>query len=118
MRAASSWSSHTVQITASFADLDEARHWAARFVAWYNHEHLHSGLRFVPPAERHARRDASLLSARVNVYEAARQRHPRRWSRATRNWTPIGAVMLNPERDCLAAMQPNSRRHCNKRLAA
>ena len=104
--------------TGGFTDLDVARRWAEQFVTWYNHEHRHSGLRFVPPAERHARRDAALLSARVNVYEAARQRHPRRWSRATRNWRPIGAVTLNPERDCIAAMQPNSKRQCNKRLAA
>ncbi|CAH2598837.1 protein of unknown function [Rhodovastum atsumiense] len=32
-------------------------------------------------------------------YQAARERNPRRWSRHTRNWTPIGAVTLNPERD-------------------
>jgi len=31
-------------------------------------------------------------------------RHPARWSRDTRNWTPIGAVTLNPERDSVVAM--------------
>ena len=27
----------------------------------------------------------------------ARQTNPERWSRSTRNWTPIGQVVLNPE---------------------
>ena len=31
----------------------------------------------------------------------ARERNPRRWSGWTRNWTPVTAVTLNPERDML-----------------
>jgi len=32
------------------------------------------------------------------VYEAARQRHPERWSQGTtRNWEPVAAVWLNPD---------------------
>lgn len=31
------------------------------------------------------------------VYEAARTRHPRRWSGKTRNWSRIDAVHLNPQ---------------------
>ncbi|CAH2603484.1 protein of unknown function [Rhodovastum atsumiense] len=62
-------------------------------------EHRHSGIRYVTPAQRHAGEDGGLLAARHAVYQAARERHPRRWSRHTRNWTPIGAVTLNPERD-------------------
>ena len=84
-----------------FADLDDARNWARRFVHWYNHEHRHSGIRYVAPAQRHAGTDAQILSKRHEVYIAARQRQPRRWSGRTRNWTPIGAVTLNPERDSL-----------------
>ena len=40
-----------------FADLDAARQWAMRFVQWYNHEHRHSGIRYVTPAQRHAGQD-------------------------------------------------------------
>jgi hypothetical protein len=76
-----------------------ARQWAMQFVQWYNHEHRHSGIRYVTPAQRHAGRDHSLLKARHAVYQTARQRTPRRWSGNTRNWTPVGVVMLNPERD-------------------
>src|SRR5207245_161770 len=43
--------------TKGFDDLDEARLWAARFVHWYNHEHRHSGIRYVSPAQRHAGHD-------------------------------------------------------------
>lgn len=35
------------------ASIGEARTWVARFMHWYNHEHQHSGIRFVTPAERH-----------------------------------------------------------------
>jgi transposase InsO family protein len=82
-----------------FADLDAARHWAAEFVHWYNHEHRHSGIRYVTPAQRHAGQDTPLLAARHVLYQQAREANPRRWSGPTRNWTPIGAVTLNPERD-------------------
>lgn len=80
-----------------FASLQQARAWVADFVAWYNHEHLHSSLRYLSPAHRHAGLDADILAHRQRTYAAARARNPRRWSRNTRNWTPIGPVELNPE---------------------
>src|SRR5580700_10695620 len=61
-----------------FADLDAARRWAMRFVQWYNHEHRHSGIRYVTPAQRHAGQDGRMLNARHLVYQNARDRHPRR----------------------------------------
>lgn len=82
-----------------FTDLDAARAWAMRFTHWYNFEHKHSGIKYVSPAQRHAGDDHVILDARHAVYLAARQRNPARWSGATRNWTPIGPVTLNPERD-------------------
>jgi transposase InsO family protein len=84
-----------------FADLDSARQWAMRFVHWYNHEHRHSGIRYVTPAQRHAGQDGPVLAARHAVYQDARQRNPQRWSGSTRNWKPVGAVTLNPERDII-----------------
>ena len=82
-----------------FADLEAARQWAVRFVQWYNHEHRHSGIRYVTPAQRHAGQDGPVLAARHVVYQDARSRNPQRWSGSTRNWKPVGAVTLNPERD-------------------
>jgi transposase InsO family protein len=81
-----------------FKDLDQARDWASQFVHWYNVEHLHSGIRYVSPNQRHAGRDHEILAARHHLYLAAQAANPRRWTRNTRNWTPIGAVTLNPEK--------------------
>ena len=84
-----------------FADLDEARAWAAGFVHWYNVDHRHSGIRYVSPAQRHAGEDHTILAERHALYTEARELNPARWSGNTRNWSPIGAVTLNPERDCI-----------------
>ena len=81
-----------------FASLEEARDWVKDFVNWYNHEHCHSKIRFVTPAQRHRGEDKVILEKRHNVYELARTKHPERWSGETRNWNPIGEVTLNPER--------------------
>jgi len=88
-----------------FADLDAARAWAASFVQWYNVDHRHSGIRYVAPAQRHAGDDHAILAARHALYTQARELSPARWSGRTRNWTPIGAVTLNPERDSVVATQ-------------
>jgi len=87
-----------------FEDLDAARAWAARFVRWYNVDHRHSGIRYVSPAQRHAGEDPAILAARHALYAQARERNPARWSRHTRNWSPIGAVTLNPERESVVTM--------------
>jgi transposase InsO family protein len=81
-----------------FANLDAARAWVAEFVRWYNDEHLHSALRFVTPTDRHALRDKALLAARASLYASARGRTPTRWTRHTRNWSPIRCVALNPDK--------------------
>jgi putative transposase len=84
-----------------FADLDDARRWAARFVHWYNHDHRHSAIRYVSPAQRHDGRDQAILAARHELYQQARRCSPRRWRGRTRDWTPPGAVTLNPERPAM-----------------
>jgi hypothetical protein len=74
---------------------------AACFVHWYNDEHRHSGIGYVTPSQRHAGEDRGLLAGRHEVYQRARQANPRRWTRQTRNWRPVGVVTLNPERDAI-----------------
>src|ERR687893_2889180 len=58
--------------------------------------------------QRHAGGDRPILAARHALYQQARETNPRRWSGRTRDWTPIGAVTLNPERDgvVISVMQP------------
>ena len=102
-----------------FTDLAQARTWAQSFVDGYNDEHRHSGLRYVAPAQRHRGEDCELLQHRHALYQEARRRHPRRWSRHTRNWTPVGSVTLNPDRDALAAAWPERQGDpANKQLGA
>ena len=85
--------------TSGFASREDAQCWVARFVAWYNQEHRHSAIRFVTPNARHAGEDRALLERRTHLYTEARAANPTRWSRQIRNWSPVGDVCLNPERD-------------------
>lgn len=78
-----------------FESLEAAKIWVEEFVRWYNHEHLHSAIRFVTPAARHEGRDNEVLGRRKQVYEAARRRNPERWTREIRCWDPVEEVVLN-----------------------
>jgi len=80
-----------------FARVEDALSWVAEFVRWYNDDHQHSSIRFVTPSQRHARHDAAILKHRVDVYRAAQQRNPSRWTRDIRNCAPVTTVRLNPE---------------------
>ena len=82
-----------------FNTIEEARIWVNKFMHYYNNKHRHSKIRFVTPAQRHAQEDDLLLKKREEVYASAKSRNPRRWSKGTRNWSPIGAVSLNPGRE-------------------
>jgi putative transposase len=86
-----------------FASLEDARRWVADFVAWYNGVHLHSGIRYVTPNQRHEGRDGEILAKRKAVYRAAKKRTPRRWTGDIRNWSAVGAVTLNPDWSPIAA---------------
>jgi transposase InsO family protein len=81
-----------------FETLLAARQWVGAFVRWYNHEHRHSAIGFVTPAQRHAGLDIAMLQKRAEVYEAAKSANPSRWSGATRNWQRVSIVHLNPEK--------------------
>jgi transposase InsO family protein len=79
-----------------FADLASANRWMARFVDWYNGTHRHSAIRYVTPNQRHAHFEHDVLARRHQLYQRARQCNPERWTGATRNWQPVGHVLLNP----------------------
>lgn len=86
-----------------FSSVEEARRWAEKFVHWYNHQHLHSALKFITPQQRHTGLDGLTLEKRKKIYETARKRHPARWARGTRDWSLPKAVILNPDHKQLAA---------------
>ena len=83
-----------------FQSLEESRSWTSKFERWYNHEHRHSGIKFVSPASRHSGEDAAILLRRKEAYEEARRKNPNRWSRGIRNWNRITEVRLNPSKRC------------------
>ena len=78
-----------------FADLDQARAWAMRFIDWYNGEHRHRGIGFVTPNQRHDGHSTAILARRREVYEAARRANPKRWRRHIRRWDEPDHVWLN-----------------------
>ncbi len=88
-----------------FLSIEEAQRWVDAFVRWYNTEHLHSGIRFVTPDQRHFGEEEDVLAHRQEVYEEAQRRNPQRWSGAVRNWNPVEEVRLNPERQLAKTVQ-------------
>ena len=86
-----------------FANLAAGHRWVSRFVDWYNGEHRHSGIRYVTPNQRHEGLECEILARRHQLYQRARHSNPERWSRHTRNWTPIDRVTLNPQKAALQA---------------
>lgn len=58
---------------------------------------ISAAIRLVTPHDRHAGLDTALLRKRVDVYEAAKNRHPQFWSGPTQNWQPGRVVHLNPD---------------------
>lgn len=85
-----------------FESLEAARVWANAFMNWYNHEHRHSALKFVTPAERHRGEDLAILANRDEVYKKAKAANPQRWSGKTRNWEHQAVMSLNPVREAEA----------------
>jgi putative transposase len=79
-----------------FKSLDEARKWVEKFVNWYNKDHLHSGIKFLTPYQRHYGLDKQMMEKRTETYEMAKARHPERWSKNIRDWTLPEYVSLNP----------------------
>ena len=78
-----------------FESIESAKDWVKDFVHWYNTEHLHSGIKFVSPIDRHNGKDIEILSKRKDVYEKAKSNNPNRWSGETRNWDSVKEVHLN-----------------------
>jgi hypothetical protein len=89
-----------------FDCLEEARIWVVGFQHWYNEVHRHSALKFVTPGQRHRGEDIAILEQRHLLYEATKVCLPGRWSRTTRNWTPVETVYLNPGKPAKKEVEP------------
>ena len=85
-------------LTDRFATIFDARAWMVKFAKWYNTEHLHSGLKFITPEQRHTGVDNEVMDNRRRVYQQAKEQHPERWSGNTRDWKLPTIVTLNANR--------------------
>lgn len=79
-----------------FVGISEAREWVKKFVYWYNNVHMHSGIKYLTPYQRHYSLDKNIMENRKKVYAIAKKNHPERWSREIRNWDLPKYVSLNP----------------------
>ena len=62
-----------------FPSVHAARRFMVDFVRWYNHEHRHSGLAFLTPADVHYGRATDVLAKRNAAIQHAWMQHPRRF---------------------------------------
>ncbi len=80
-----------------FGGVDDAVAHCRRFFDWYGHDHHHSGIGWLTPADVHYGRAASRTEARGAVLEAANRAHPERFVRgAPKPPQPPTAVWINP----------------------
>ncbi|MBN2547247.1 MAG: IS3 family transposase [Spirochaetes bacterium] len=78
-----------------FGSLEEAKNWFENFLKWYNTKHLHSGIMYVTPEDRHNGKDKEILKLRRNTYINARLKNPARWSRHCKKWEHKEVVSMN-----------------------
>lgn len=92
---------------ARFGSQQDARAWASMFFAWYNHEHYHTGLALLTPADVHFNRTQAVLQKRQNVLQAAYERTPERFVKGLPRPLPLPhAVWINPPNN-IHAVLPN-----------
>ncbi len=94
---------YTAGYPVQFESIEEARNWVSRFVKRYNTQHRHSGIGYVTPEQRHFGLDSEILLRRRATYEAARLKHPERWSKESRKWDRVEEVFLK---------KPNHKEKC------
>lgn len=75
----------------------DAQAWSRSFFAWYNHEHHHSALGLLTPADVHFGRAEQVRQERQLVLQMAYERHPERFVKGLPQPPQLpGAVWINP----------------------
>jgi putative transposase len=64
-----------------FGSLEDARSFCRGFFRWYNHEHYHSGIAWLPPAVVHSGGGEAAITRRAEALRLACQAHPERFHR-------------------------------------
>jgi putative transposase len=80
-----------------FGSPADARNWCRQLFRWYNHEHHHTGLKLLTPADVHFGRAERVLDRRHAALQAAYLAHPERFVKGVpaRQKLP-DAVWINP----------------------
>lgn len=80
-----------------FASYDDAHAYCVRFMDFYIHEHRHSGIAFMTPADVHYGRTDAVLAARAATLDAAYAAHPERFVHGRPTpLRPPEVVYINP----------------------
>jgi len=83
-----------------FTGLEHGLDWGREFFPWYNHEHHHSGLAYLTPAQVHTGRAVEALRAREQTLTRAWHAHPERFVNGPpRVLRPPSEVWINPPTD-------------------
>jgi putative transposase len=87
-----------------FTNREQALEWGRRFFPWYNHEHHHSGIAYLTPADMHCGRAGTVVDGRHRVMLEAYAAHPERFPGGPpRPLLPPTAAFINPPRQTDAA---------------
>ncbi|MGI8792339.1 MAG: integrase core domain-containing protein, partial [Acidimicrobiales bacterium] len=79
-----------------FDTIEAARTWMRRFARWYNHEHYHSGIAYLHPADLHDGIAGATIAARQGVLDAAYEANPKRFrNRPPKAPTPPTEAWIN-----------------------
>ena len=89
-----------------FGSVQDARSFCQDFFRWYNHEHYHSGIALLTPADVHYGRAEQVIDARAMVLDGAYATHPERFVRKPPQPLQLpGQVWINKPLDPTEAPQ-------------
>lgn len=80
-----------------FGSIEDARLFCRSFFAWYNNEHMHTGICMLPPTAVHHGKAEALITSRQTVLDKAYELHPERFVKKAPQHRPVPeAVWINP----------------------
>lgn len=95
-----------------FGSQQDARVWANTFFDWYNHEHHHTGLALLTPADVHSHRAQSVLQKRQAVLDIAYARTPERFVKGAPAPMQVPQVVwINPPKPAKDPRNENENSH-------
>jgi len=79
-----------------FGSIEDARGFCGDFFPWYNGEHKHSGISFLPPESVHYGRQSEILAKRDLTMQSAFTMNPMRFkNQLPKPWQPPQAAWIN-----------------------